>query len=222
MASHYCTEEIERRSALPHRGRLVELPGSVMPGQWTAILLKDASSKEYGNARLASLRITLRHHSASAFSPLENYHAGEEAAPDGHTVSLADPSINRVASFARQGAFTEDEEGFRVEGEERMLNGSYLGCLSVATFAGFLSSSECTNGAGDVSGGILARCVRSASTTPDAVKHELLKIAGEENGDVMGILFPCRIDFDYKYSLLMLHDAKCRVIGMDGEQLLKP
>ena len=39
-------EEKERRSSLPHRGRLLELPGAIMPGKWEALVLNDGNDDE--------------------------------------------------------------------------------------------------------------------------------------------------------------------------------
>ncbi len=61
---------------LPHRGRMMELPGSIMPGKWEAIVANDddaPSSEEDArgggdDGGLRSLRISLRHVSATSQS----------------------------------------------------------------------------------------------------------------------------------------------------------
>jgi len=204
-------EEIERGSDFPHRGRFVELHGSVMPGKWEALLLNDESAKEYGKQKLESLRISLRHNSApSSSTSLEKYHSGEEATLDGHIVSVAKPSVNRVSSFIKQGVFTKDEEDFCVENEGKMLDDTYLGCLSLVTFRGFTTSSESTKVAADVSEAMLARCVHNLSPSD----HELHKVFGKEN-DVTGILFPCKMGFSYEYNCLVMYDEKSRITAAD-------
>ena len=39
-------EEKERQSSVPHRGRLLELPGAIMPGKWEALVLNDGNNDE--------------------------------------------------------------------------------------------------------------------------------------------------------------------------------
>ena len=134
-------EEKERRSSLPHRGRLLELPGAIMPGKWEALVLNDGNDDDDEEEELHSLRLSLRHSSVSA-SSLETYYTGEQSTPEGLAISLINPSINRIDGFIKQGVFTDDEIDFYVEGEEKMTNDSFLSCLSLATFDGFLSASE--------------------------------------------------------------------------------
>ena len=199
-----------------------------MPGSWEALILNDASTdrddddvnNEQSPAR--SLRISLRHKScASPSSPLESYHTGQETAPSGIVVSLVHPSINRISSFIKQGVFTDDEIDYSVEGEERVTNDSFfLGCLSLVTFDGFTSSSESVNDAVDVSNAMLACCPRRDDDQGVVKNHEeLCKIVDDDN-DVTGILFPCKIDFDYEYFCLISHDDKFRVTAVDGEKVL--
>ena len=92
-------EEKERRSSLPHRGRLLELPGAIMPGKWEALVLNDGNDDE---EELHSLRLSLRHSSVSA-SSLETYYTGEQSTPEGLAISLINPSINRIDGFIKQG-----------------------------------------------------------------------------------------------------------------------
>ena len=92
-------EEKERRSSLPHRGRLLELPGAIMPGKWEALVLNDGNGEE---EELHSLRLSLRHSSVSA-SSLETYYTGEQSTPEGLAISLINPSINRIDGFIKQG-----------------------------------------------------------------------------------------------------------------------
>ena len=131
-------EEKERRSSVPHRGRLLELPGAIMPGKWEALVLNDGDNDE---EELHALRLSLRHSSASA-SSLETYYTGERSTPEGLAISLINPSINRIDGFIKQGVFTDDEIDYYVEGDEKITNDSFLSCLSLSMFDGFLSASE--------------------------------------------------------------------------------
>ncbi len=220
---------------LPHRGRMMELPGSVMPGKWEAIVVNDddAPSREEDARRegddggLRSLRISLRHNSAPS-SPLESYYHGGRggtAAPGGTIVYLVDPSADRVSSFVKQGIFTDDEIDFSVEGGERMSGDSslYLSCVSLVAFGGFSSASEATNDAEGRSRAMLSRCAarpddddRPAGRN-DAALREIVAGGGKDSDDVSGILFPCKIDFEYEYSLLISHDDRFRVDAIDGK-----
>lgn len=189
-----------------------------MPGKWEALILNDASGEDsredYG---LRFLRISLRHNSALS-TPLEKYYCGEMTTPNRTIVSLFKPSVNRVSSFIKQGIFTDDEIDFCVEGGETMSkdSGLFLGCLSLVTFGGFASSSESMNDADDCSKAMLSCCAWPSDRQAD--RNALYKIVSrEKDADVTGILFPCKINFDYEYSILISHDDKFRVAAIDGK-----
>ena len=223
---------------LPHRGRMMELPGSIMPGKWEAIVVNDddAPSREEDarggdDGGLRSLRISLRHNSATS-SPLESHYrggggGGGNVALRGTIVSLVDPSADRVSSFVKQGIFTDDEIDFSVEGGERMSGESslYLSCVSLVAFGGFSSASEATNDAEGRSRAMLSRCAarpdddrRTAGR--NAALREIVGGEGGDSDDVMGILFSCKIDFEYEYSLLISHDDRFRVDAIDGKYFI--
>jgi len=203
---------------------------------------EEDARREGDDGGLRSLRISLRHNSAPS-SPLESYYHGGRGgtpAPGGTIVSLVDPSADRVSSFVKQGIFTDDEIDFSVEGGERMSGDSslYLSCVSLVAFGGFSSASEATNDAEGRSramlstvtgpsvptlGGRLSRCAarpddddRSAGRN-DAALREIVAGGGKDSDDVTGILFPCKIDFEYEYSLLISHDDRFRVDAIDGK-----
>jgi len=132
-------EECDNNS-LPHRGRILEIPGVVMSGKWETNLLYDnVEEDEKDEGELNSLRLSLRHNTASSCS-LETYYTGKEESPNGLTVSLLDTSSNRVDDFVKQGVLSEDEADFCVDGG-KVTNDSFLSCLSLVTFGGFMSSS---------------------------------------------------------------------------------
>ena len=231
------TEEIERKSDKPHRGRLMELPGSVLPGMWEAnvrssnIVVKSNGHannsnipKEEGMEELPlhALSLSLRHISASSnTTPLEKYYTGEESTPEGYVVSLIDPSFNRVSSFIKQGVLTNEEVDYCVdEGEEKMLNDSYhLSCLLLVAFDGFTSSSDSTNDAEHCSEAMLAKCVWPLDDDDehDGRSHKLHMFGGDKDSEAIGVLFPCKLDFDNEYYILISHDAKLRISAMDGK-----
>ena len=132
-------EEESENSSLPHRGRILEIPGVVMSGKWETNLLYDNVGEEDEDGELNSLRLSLRHNTASSCS-LETYYTGKEDSPNGLTVSLLDTSSNRVDDFVKQGVLSEDEVDFCVDGG-KVTNDSFLSCLSLVTFGGFMSSS---------------------------------------------------------------------------------
>jgi len=132
-------EEESDNSSLPHRGRILEIPGVVMSGKWETNLLYDNMEEGEEDGELDSLRLSLRHNTASSCS-LETYYTGKEDSPNGLTVSLLDTSSNRVDDFVKQGVLSEDEVDFCVDGG-KVTNDSFLSCLSLVTFGGFMSSS---------------------------------------------------------------------------------
>jgi len=133
-------EEESDNNSLPHRGRILEIPGVVMSGKWETNLLYDkVEEDEKDEGELNSLRLSLRHNTASSCS-LETYYTGKEDSPNGLTVSLLDTSSNRVDDFVKQGVLSEDEVDFCVDGG-KVTDDSFLSCLSLVTFGGFLSSS---------------------------------------------------------------------------------
>ena len=189
-----------------------------MPGKWEALILNDASGDDLRDDHgLRSLRLSLRHNSAPS-SPIEKYYCGERTPPNRTIVSLIKSSVNRVSSFIKQGIFTDDEIDFCIEGGEKISKDSclFLGCLSLVTFGGFASSSESMNDADDCSKAMLSCCAWPNDRPAD--RHALYKIVSRENDtDVTGILFPCKIDFDYEYSILISHDDKFRIAAIDGK-----
>ena len=51
-----------------------------------------------------------------------------------------------------------------------------------------------------------------------ASQNRLHKIVGGEHDETdLGVLFPCKLGFDNKYSFLIQHDAKFRVTAIDGK-----
>lgn len=214
-----CKEEGERESDKPHRGRLMELPGSVMPGMWEATIRNNAVSKNIHSKiiqeELQDLSLSLRHVSTSSI-PLEKYYNGEESTPYGLVVSMIDPSFNRISSFIKQGVFTNEEVDFCVDGEEKMLNNSFLSCLLLVTFDGFTSSSDSTNDAEDCSEAMLARCVWPVGERQYDRCHEVHMFGGDNESEATGVLFPCKLDFDYEYYILVSHDAMFRISAIDG------
>ena len=184
--------------------------------------MTDASGEEESrgyDGELQSLRISLRHSSAS-LNPLEAYYCGEETAPNGTIVSLINPSVNRVSSFVKQGIFTDEEIDFCIENEEKMSNDSslFVSCLSLVTFGGFASCSESLNDAYDCSKAMLSGCSWPNDGKLD--RHVLHKIIpGENDSEVTGVLFLCRINFEYGYSFLLSHDDEFRVAAIDGKRL---
>jgi len=60
---------------------------------------------------------------------------------------------------------------------------------------------------------LLAGCTNSRR----ASQNGLHKIVGEHDETDLGVLFPCKLGFDNKYSFLIQHDAKFRVTAIDGK-----
>ena len=89
---------------MPHRGRFMELPGSILPGKWQALVVDEPTPEDdtTDDDSLNSLRISFRHDGTPS-TQLEAYYTGQEATPDGSVISLINPSINRVSMFVKQG-----------------------------------------------------------------------------------------------------------------------
>ena len=55
-------------------------------------------------------------------------------------------------------------------------------------------------------------------------RHELLKIVGEEEEDkerdVVGFMYPCKLEFDNEFCLLISHDDEFQVTAIDGKYFL--
>jgi hypothetical protein len=229
-------EKDSGRHNIPHRGRILELPGSVMPGKWEALILNDDISSDDNNPTLdcngslhSNIRLSLRHVSSMpSSSSLEKYYRNNNettAAPtSGIHVSLISPADTRIDSFIKQGIFTEDELDFCIEDECNMASDStlFLGCLSLVLFDGFSSVSELIADAKDCTDAILSKCTLSDDNKPGD-RHTLLSIVDRgkttNETETMGILFPCKIEFDNEYSLLIAHDDMDRIVAIDGTQL---
>jgi hypothetical protein len=54
----------------------------------------------------------------------------------------------------------------------------------------------------------------------NAALREIVGGEGEDSDDLMGILFSCKIDFEYEYSLLISHDDRFRVDAIDGKYFI--
>lgn len=236
-------EKSSGRHNIPHRGRLLELPGSVMSGKWEALILNDVSSSDnpkldYGefhsnnivnvNGSSLSIRLSLRHVSSMpSSSPLEKYYNmknNETSAPNNRThVSLIIPADTRIDSFMKQGVFTDDELDFCIEDEHRMASDSslFVGCLSLVLFDGFSSVSELFADAKDVADELLSKCTLPDNVKKSGERHSLLtvvdRVEDTKETETMGILFPCKIEFDNEYCLLIAHDDMDRIVAIDGK-----
>eukprot|EP00804_Cyclotella_cryptica_P000126 CCRYP_019699-RA/>CCRYP_019699-RA protein AED:0.37 eAED:0.37 QI:56/1/1/1/1/1/2/330/309 len=205
-------EEKDADSDIPHRGRLLELPGEVMAGAWKARVLRDTSTES-----LHSLRISLRHDSAS-YSSLENYLYNEGGEV---SVSVINPLKNRVKSFIAQGILDDDEIDDEVDGQERVLNGAYMGCVSLVWFDGFTSASEAVNLANDVSEDLLKLCVPSTDTEGKQDLCTIVKegIATDTEECVAGVLFRTKLDFTDEYFIIVSHRG-FEIDAVDGTLLV--
>lgn len=118
-----------------------------------------------------------------------------------------------------------DDEIDEVENDDAPIASAYLGCIALATFDGFSSSSEATNCAEGISETMLGRCRKpplSRGGNATAASDGLLEIIGGDSAtsgrdEVSGVLFPCRLDFGCDYSLFISHDDAFRVNAIDSE-----
>lgn len=195
------TEE-ENVSDIPHRGRLLELPGEVMPGAWKAQVLQE------GSYDCSYKRISLRHHNAMD-SPLE-YRLHED---DDVPVVIVNPLKYRVESFIDQGVFNDEE----IENEEKIVGNAFLGCISLIWFDGFTSASDAVNLANDAAEGLLKLC---ESPTKMCGANDLCKlvrkgVSNDADKCVQGVLYRCRLEFDADYSILVSYNG-FEIDAVDG------
>lgn len=186
----------------------MELPGEIMFGDWNAQVLQDTSTEG-----LQSVRIALRHNSAS-YSSLEDYLHKEDGQV---SVSMINPLKNRVKSFIDQNILDDAEIDDEVDGEERILNGAFISCISLVWFDGFTSASEAVNLANDVSENLLKLCVPAAETEG---KQGLCKIVREDKSKdadelVAGVLFRTKLDFTDDY-LILTSQRDFEIDAVDG------
>jgi hypothetical protein len=191
---------------IPHRGRLLELPGEIMPGAWKAQLLHDNIDG------IQSIRISLRHCTAMYSSLLDQLHRN-----DGN-IFIMNPSKNRVKSFIDQGVLTDDEIEDDEEGDERVV-GPFLGCIALVWFDGFTSASEAVSKADEVSEQILGLCqapLESDERLCAIVKEVKEEDKAVEDENVGGFLLRTKLDFSDEYSILVSNRG-FQIDAVDGE-----
>ncbi len=204
-------EEKGLSNVTPHRGRLLEMPGSVLSGQWESRLVKE---KDCGNAK--SIRISLRHESSSLRS-IENVLTGKDDSPDGHFVSVIKPAIDRTDSLICQGVLLEEEYEVDNDGMEQISNDAFIGCVSLVLFDGFLSSSEVIHESSGVANRFLNNCVPSNELQAGRQLYGIVGNEHDSNDDenITGMLFPCNVSLDSNHVVLLLHDEESQVSGVD-------
>ena len=65
---------------------------------------------------------------------------------------------------------------------------------------------------------LLAGCASSRRASQNGL-HKIVG-GGEHDETDLGVLLPCKLGFDNKYSFLIQHDAKFRVTAIDGKLTL--
>jgi hypothetical protein len=206
LFNDFQTEEEDNKDGLPHRGRLMELPGEIMPGAWKAQVVHDTTNDT------PYQRISLRHHSAMD-SSLETHLHNEDQV----SVSVINPTKNRLKSFIDQGIFADDEIYDDEDGEEKILNSAYIGCISLVWFDGFTSASDAVNMANEVSEGLLKL---SVPPSEDGGADELVKLvrkdrSNDADGCVGGVLFRTKLAFENEYSVLISYNG-FEIDAVDG------
>ena len=208
-------EEEGLSNVTPHRGRLLELPGSVLSGQWEARLIKDTVKS---NTNEKSLRISLRHESSS-LRPLENFLTGKDDLADGggQFVSVLKPIISRADSLIRQGVMLEDEIEVDDHGIEQVFSNAFIACVSIVLFDGFLSCSQYVDESSGVASTFLKKCVPSNELQ---IGRELYGIVGNEHDanddeNITGMLYPCNVSLESEHTIILLQNEELEVSGID-------
>lgn len=202
-------EDIEGTD-IPHRGRLLELPGELMPGAWKAQVLDEDSNG------CSHKRISLRHHGAM-YSSLEDHLYKEDEVP----VVVINPLKYRVKSFIDQGVLLDEEFCNEVEDEEKVVGTAFLGCISLVWFDGFTSASDAVNLANETTEGLLKLCEPPNGKTGTNDLCSLVQKGTNVDADesVGGILYRCRLEFDDAYSVLVSYNG-FEIDAVDGTSIM--
>lgn len=206
MSLFLLSEEKGKKDEIPHRGRLIELPGELMPGDWKAQVLFDGSDDSMNQ------RISLRHEGANN-SSLEAYLRQIDSAP----LSVINPIKNRVRCFIDQGILDDDEIYDEKAGEEKVLGSAFIGCISLVWFDGFTSASEAVHSANDVSEELLKSCVPSIRGASEKGLYKIIReqVGKDKEESLRGILFKTKLDFDDEYTILVSHNG-FEIDAVDG------
>jgi hypothetical protein len=202
-----------RLDKLPHRGRLLELPGEIVPGNWIGHVVGGPVSglRRESMRNLTELLICFRHERAECLGPLTRRAQSSMIPPQWNDVELSVsafcPTPNRKSSMVSQGALVDDDPH-----EETAL----IGSISLAAFEGFSSSSDAIGGACGITEALLKRCQLAADS---GSLQYLLPIPGTDgDNDHIGGSFLCQIRFGEEYHLLIARDGQGRIVGIDGKR----
>eukprot|EP00978_Attheya_sp_CCMP212_P002378 scaffold4884_cov50-Attheya_sp.AAC.4 len=206
---------------LPHRGRILELPGPLQSGAWrTQVVFQGPASGHLKRRHLMSLnpqvqegiiqdlqgiRIALRHKSVEHICDLNELKNSDET-----TISMVDPNHNRVISFINQGILFESELSTPTYDP-------FIQSITLALFAGFKSSSEARHNADDVSSEILSRIATNTETpgiSPRTAKR-LIPVPGKCPKSNSGVSLLCRLKFADSYWLIIAQDSSGYICGID-------
>jgi len=200
---------------LPHRGRLLELPGDVMAGKWTGEVMGPARSGLYRDrlANLVDTRLRFRHEEYEVLGPLNlqsecRIHCDEFQPTTDLLVSLFCPTPNREQSMFSQGVLVHDDP---IEGK------AFVGSISLAAFEGFSCSSDAVASSRDVAEEILRGCRQNAD--PLSMPF-LLPIPGKKTSNYVGGSFLCMMRFKEYYHILIASDGLGTIVGVDSKEVV--
>jgi hypothetical protein len=197
-------DEANKPDDTPSRGRLLEMPGELMPGTWKAQVLDDETEG------CSYKRISLRHENVE-YSSLE-------ARLQEDNVSIVNPHKNRVTSFIDQ-EILYDEEIDDTEGEEKVLGKVFIGCVSLVWFDGFYTSTDAIKLANETSEGLLKLCVPPEDSGANSLCKIVRKDLSGKADDfdcVGGVLYRCKLDFDDEYTILLSYSG-FEIDAVDGK-----
>ena len=217
----YGKDPLDRLDALPFRGRLIEMPGEVMSGEWIGVVRRDCSSAHNNVllrdsiADLRGLCIALRHTDATHLGNLHKLSSFELA--EIHTVSTFDPCLTRAHACKTQGILDEMEIVALTGGGV----GSpmpYIGSVSIALFDGWESHANSIEESRDAAFELLDGCRANAIRHTTAAGADLLPVPapGALRGAISGVSFPCKLEMKDRYWVTIARDEVTNtVIAVD-------
>jgi len=221
ISSHDYLQDVllyKNSSALPYRGRMMELPGCAKAGRWSSKILcngRDPGIELIIRTSLSDLtgtRILHRHEDHRFVDPLSMWMNDQEEQTLSttnspvHTVSRIDPSSNRRDDLLSKNIVNKNELKDRPIG---------LGSISLVVYDGFSSMEESQELSSEVASDMLSSCrdKLESETSPDM--RGLISIPSD-SGETRGSQFVCRFNLtDTDYFVLVGRNKDDCVVAID-------
>ena len=184
-------------------GRVIELPGEILPGEWTVKFQTNRSTV----TKLFQLNTELSYR--NNLRPLPTL-SDNKICLDGITISTVQTSINREETLLEQELFDHSEVSLSP-------CHPFIRSLTMASFTGFDSVSDFIQRRIEVANSILDGIEKHSDISTGSVK--LLPVVNEEktNGNT-GVSFLCRLALKTN---ILIHiaqdDITGQIVGLDGK-----